>query len=129
MESENREAKSNARDKTLTRLQKCAPPALRLDQITTNASNNYPSSNESNAIPLLSPLILSPLTMQEEEGEEKLFMESNDEKESNTNNNLTFTVPQQSFNGWQHPAVEALPDASSLFTFFQSQCVLVNRVQ
>ncbi|PSR86128.1 Major viral transcription factor [Actinidia chinensis var. chinensis] len=111
--------------KSPTRLQKYAPPALQLGQVTGNeAASCY-------TIPLLSPLILSPQPLEERE-ERRLVGGAgvgNGELQGTHDNNNTIMSALPS-GDWQHPAVEAaFPDTSALFSFFQSQCAIVNRAQ
>ncbi|XP_052202289.1 uncharacterized protein LOC127808024 [Diospyros lotus] len=120
-----------------TRLQKQAPAALQLDQIANAAFDA--AASRSCPIPLLSPLILSPQQPAEGEADDEkrlMFMASVNGNDGpgiggggNNNNSNLIPTPKFGGMGWQHPAVEAMPDPSELFNFFQSQCVLVNRVQ
>ncbi|KAH7836819.1 hypothetical protein Vadar_006059 [Vaccinium darrowii] len=97
-----------------TRLQKQAPAALRLDQMVVDGKteNTYciRSSNETpscRAIPLLSPLVLSPTCSREGE-EEQLVIPS---ARSSGNVDGAMITPPHS------PDSEAFPDG--LFSFFQ----------
>ncbi|XP_059660790.1 uncharacterized protein LOC132307135 [Cornus florida] len=123
----NRESKAKAkvpRAKLSTRLQNHAPAALQLDHVGTYNGNTNPfdSYNETNfsrsAIPLLSPLIVSPPPLPE--AEEKRFPENGNNQQSGNGENGA----QPPTGGWQHPAMGTMTDASSLFAFFQSQCVM-----
>lgn len=97
-----------------TRLQKQAPASLHLDQMTSNAPTN-PFSDTPNAIPLLSPVVIrSPASMSEK-------METDGDHGTKS--------PFQGGAGWQHPAVSSFADPSSLFTVFQSQCMITNHAQ
>ncbi|CAK9142168.1 unnamed protein product [Ilex paraguariensis] len=124
MENSDKEAGPGARPpsgKSPTRLQKHAPAALQLDGIENNG-NTEPYASSSCAIPLLSPLVLSPQFSHEAE-EIRLAGNGNDERD---HNELGATPAS---GGWQHPAVDALTEPSTLLAFFQSQCTIVNRVQ
>ncbi|KAM7522156.1 hypothetical protein LguiA_012058 [Lonicera macranthoides] len=111
-----------------TRLQQQAPAALQLDAITD--PNPALSSNamafSCSAIPLLSPLILSPQS-QLEAAEERLTGVS--EQPNNNNNNAGGGTEIMVGGGWVHPAVGTYAEAASMFDFFQSQCTMVHRVQ
>ncbi|CAL5334094.1 unnamed protein product [Camellia sinensis] len=117
--------KGSSGGKPPTRLQQKAPAALQLDQMTAiNAGSNNDGSRS--AIPLLSPLILSPLPVQLEREDKKQLLKSienddHDGEKGDDNNNYDTSAPTQpsQTNG-------NVEDPSSLFTFFQPQCVLVN---
>lgn len=110
-----------------TRLQKQAPASLHLDQVSSTSMAPGGAETSSKAIlPLLSPLPLSPQPWPETE-------ENNTNRVSAANENavdgggdqrgICFAAP----GGWQHPAVAAaFPDPSTLFTFFQSQCMVTS---
>ncbi|XAR60645.1 hypothetical protein NMG60_11034102 [Bertholletia excelsa] len=131
------------RVKPLTRLQQQAPPILQLDNINDdNVDDTYHSysSNDNTSccpIPLLSPLILSPLPLPGPEGNRFTKGAENDEQGGGDRGSggdggggeKKAISPPQFGGGWRHPAVEPSPDPSTLFSFFQNQCVLVNRVQ
>ncbi|MCI50592.1 hypothetical protein A2U01_0071836, partial [Trifolium medium] len=77
------------------------------------------------AIPLLSPLILSPkpliyadITLQ------ALKSENSIDEGSRSSSSST-----PSSKGWEHPAIASYPNPSSLCSFFQNQCVFVNNAQ
>ena len=104
-----------------TRLQKKAPASLKLDYVATTASctNNPFSSNETpKAIPLLSPLILSPQSLPEM-SEKQRFRCSNNQQDDDGKNEA------DSSRG-QHTAVPMFTNPSTLYTFFRSQCMIVN---
>ncbi|RVW56658.1 hypothetical protein CK203_075047 [Vitis vinifera] len=105
------------RDKSPTRLQKRAPKSLQLD-IVVSANPFQPSAASSHTvIPFLSPLILTPPPLPTTGTDEAIQRQSNEKK----------AVPPPS-GGWQHPAVVALPEPSSLYNVFQSQCMLLNNL-
>ncbi|PRQ34211.1 hypothetical protein RchiOBHm_Chr5g0066341 [Rosa chinensis] len=106
-----------------SRLQERAPASLHLDQITSTAPAN-PFSDTPNAIPLLSPVVIrSPESMAEK-------MEKDCDQGMSRRRNITATEsPFQSGAGWQHPAVSAFADPSSLLTVFQSQCMITNHAE
>ncbi|KAL6967585.1 hypothetical protein U1Q18_033393 [Sarracenia purpurea var. burkii] len=120
-----------------TRLQKQAPAALHLDQFAVSGNidnSNYPSSSTETfsrcAIPLLSPLVVSPIPSKERERKQSTAIAGSgcgDDESSQGSDGSTITPTQSS--GWQHPAAEALPDASSLVNLFQSQFLLVHHAQ
>lgn len=114
-----------------TRLQKRAPAALQLDDISSSnqiqSASSIITKTESfsrNAIPLLSPLILSPSPLLPPQPEiESIIVSCNNNQVQAVN---TTGAPA----GWQHPAVTGtLPEASNLFALFQSQCTLVQQSQ
>merc|ERR1712071_167511 len=113
-----------------TRLQKRAPAFLQLDQAASNINNNpfSPCSDIAEAIPLLSPLVLSPQPLPEII-EKRLLGRSatlNNDDNDNVNRSGATSPP----GGWQHPAVPAtFTEPSTMFTLFQSQCLLVDHVQ
>ncbi|KAJ7947604.1 Major viral transcription factor [Quillaja saponaria] len=117
-----RESKSSG--KPPTRLQKQAPASLQLDQAagTTPANPYYPSPESSRAIPLLSPLILSPQPLPGiSVKENRLPGNGNNEGQGNSS--------AMQGTRWQHPAVAPFTEPSSLFSFFQAQCGIVNRAR
>ncbi|KAG8387898.1 hypothetical protein BUALT_Bualt02G0069300 [Buddleja alternifolia] len=114
MERSKKEHK-NKKKKPFTRLQKHAPAALQLAQITTGVKENEDDSDHC-AIPLLSPLVLSPTPLLVEDGEEQLA------KTTESGNISTRE-------GWQHPAVDGITiDPSKLGALLKSQCVLVDKL-
>lgn len=113
-----KEAKAKA-GKALTRLQKHAPTSLQLDKTATTGPFSASTSTEtSKAIPLLSPLVLSPEPLPETV-EKRLLESGNGEKRS-------LDSPA---GGWKHPAVATFTEPPNLLTLLQSQCVLVDNVQ
>lgn len=127
-------AKPKGRAKTWkppTRLQAHAPASLQLDQMTFSAStsiNFLPTTDTSKAIPLLSPLVLSPQPSQETT-EELIcgFDRSYEQQQDGMVDKMDVRGSPDS--GWQHPAVVTFADPSTLFSFFQSQCRIVNQAQ
>lgn len=115
-----------------SRLQKQAPPILQLDLVPIPASTNpFSTSNEANdkAIPLLSPLILSPEPFLEAT-ERRASESGNEQIGGDDEKDVIDTTPNSPPEGRKQPVVSnAFPDASSLFTFFQSQCMIVNHAQ
>lgn len=128
------EARAKARAKAWkppTRLQSHVPASLELDQMTFSAStsvNCLPSTDTSKAIPLLSPLVLSPQPSQETT-EELIcgFDQSNEPQQDGMVEKMDIGGSPES--GWQHPAVATFADPSTVFSFFQSQCMIVNQAQ
>ncbi|EXC10714.1 hypothetical protein L484_025298 [Morus notabilis] len=124
------ESKAKA-GKPPTRLQAQAPASLRLDQMTFSApapANVLPAGDTSRAIPLLSPLVLSPQLLQD--STEKLTCghdQSNEHQEEGTADKTNNGGSGES--GWQHQEAATFADPSSLFSFFQSQCMIVNPAQ
>jgi hypothetical protein len=119
-----KEAKAKV-GKAPTRLQKHAPASLQLDKIAVAAAaaaattGPFSASGETpKAIPLLSPLVLSPEPFSETV-EKRLLESGNGEKRS-------LDSPA---GGWKHPAVAAFTEPPNLLTRLQSQCVLVDNVQ
>ena len=119
-----REAFTNAR-KPPTRLQKRAPDSLQLDEVAGSIPTNpFAAGSETpKAIPFLSPLVLSPQPLSET-GEKRLWDGTNNEQNNGTKRSSTSPS-----GGWQHPAVAAGTDPSTLLTSFQAQCMLVDHVQ
>ncbi|XP_062085026.1 uncharacterized protein LOC133791130 [Humulus lupulus] len=145
------EAEANAVNKFQTRLKAHAPPCLLLDQIISMAAvaaepnfpANYSESDSCKAIPLLSPLILSPNTDDDDGDQEQLVNgkdtsiggddddiykgeddKDDDQREDGVVADDDAVTPK---NGWQNPAVPNFVDQSSLFSFFQSQCIIANQ--
>lgn len=119
-----KEAKAKV-GKAPTRLQKHAPASLQLDKIAVAAASvatttdPFSASGETpKAIPLLSPLVLSPEPFPETV-ENRLLESGNGERRS-------LDSPA---GGWKHPAVAAFTEPPNLLTLLQSQCVLVDNVQ
>ncbi|KAK4254927.1 hypothetical protein QN277_007999 [Acacia crassicarpa] len=103
-----------------TRLQKRAPTSLELDKISNGFPFGFGASNESsNAIPLLSPLIISP--------QPSLMVTPDNGNDNQRCSSVQGGLPSSS--GWQHPAMAPFPEPSSLFSFFQKQCAIVNQAQ
>ncbi|KAL9334135.1 hypothetical protein Peur_074274 [Populus x canadensis] len=93
--------------KPSTRLQKQAPRALDLDQLSTPLLPASQASPPPTPIPLLSPLSVSPPPLEDDVHD--AYSEAR---------------------VWQHPAVASgYIEPSSLFTFFQSKCLLVDHAQ
>lgn len=109
-----------------TRLQKQAPASLHLDQLSSVAMTSGSGNTSSNAIlPLLSPLPLSPQPFPETEGNRKSANGNAVDGGSGDQRSVGFAAPGPG--GWQHPAVPAtFADPSTLFTFFQSQCIVTS---
>lgn len=105
-----------------TRLQKHAPASLEINKVLNNRFPNpfSPSGESSKAIPLLSPLILSPQT---------LYTESSIQASQNCGNEGRNSSPNTSTTGWKHPAMAPFSEPSSLCSLLQTQCVLVNNAQ
>ncbi|KAJ6948138.1 hypothetical protein NC651_002487 [Populus alba x Populus x berolinensis] len=118
--------------KPLTRLQKQAPEALRLDQLSITASTNHslPASHTSpplTPIPLLSPLSVSPPPLPSE-AEEFTFPVICGDIDKGREADIGDAYSEARV--WQHPAVAGgYTEPSSLFAFFRSKCVLVNHAQ
>ncbi|KAM0996165.1 hypothetical protein ACFX13_006275 [Malus domestica] len=112
--------------KAPTRLQRRAPVSLQLDQIASTASTN-PLSNEdaSMTIPLLSPVVIpspNPVAVVIEKGGDQ-----------NVRSSIAPPFPtaggwqHPAAGGWHHPALAPFVDPSTLFTVFQTQCMIVNQ--
>lgn len=114
------------RAKPRMRLQQHAPAALQLDAIIDPNPSSNAMAFSCSAIPLLSPLILSPQS-QPEAVEERL--PGVGEQPDNDNNNVSGGTEIMVGGGWVHPAMGTYAEATSMFDFFQSQCTLVHRVQ
>lgn len=110
-----------------TRLQKQAPSSLQLDsKLNSNVSSNSNNNkNNSTAIPLLSPLVLSPNPSKwsdELRFPAKGVNEKGKNEEKKNHSSLTT-------NGW-HPAIAGnYVDSSSLLGMFQTKFLLVNDKQ
>ncbi|KAL5580939.1 hypothetical protein UlMin_013381 [Ulmus minor] len=113
--------KGKGKGKSPTRLQLQAPATLELDQISVSNPFLFPNHEEdepsSKPIPLLSPLVLSPSPLALE-GEEKM------EDDDGSENNREVSLPTE-----QSEVEAPSTDSSSLFSFFQSQCMIVNQAQ
>ncbi|XP_038706447.1 uncharacterized protein LOC120001988 [Tripterygium wilfordii] len=115
------EDKNKARvGKPPTRLQKRAPASLQLDQVT----NTINSCLAPMAIPLLSPLVISPPPLTETE---EFMFPTNCDGGKATQENMGAPLTMEG--GWQHPAVAVYMEPSAIFAFFQSQCVLVDQAR
>lgn len=106
-----------------TRLQKQAPASLNIDHVSLASANETPK-----AIPLLSPLILSPQPLLETT-EKQRFVCFDDDQEHDIDHTKSIAAAAAGGGGWQHPAVPTFTDPSTLLTFFQSQCMIVNPAQ
>ncbi|XP_059431172.1 uncharacterized protein LOC132164647 [Corylus avellana] len=116
--SAQREVKPKA-GKAPTRLQKHAPASLQLDKIPATSPFSGASGETPKAIPLLSPLVLSPEPLPETV--EKRLSES-----ENGHEKRSLCSPA---GGWKHPAVATFTEPPNLLALLQSQCVLVDNVQ
>lgn len=109
-----------------TRLKKHAPSFIEISDRPTNPF--APSIDSSNAIPLLSPLILNPQT----ETTIQTQMLQNNGNYGNAINNEAMSSHSSSnmqSNVWKHPAMAPFSESSSLCNFLQKQCVIVNNTQ
>ncbi|KAF5751427.1 hypothetical protein HS088_TW02G00441 [Tripterygium wilfordii] len=114
-------AKNKARvEKPPTRLQRQAPATLHLDHVTTTINSFLAPT----AIPLLSPLVVSPPPLPEQE---EFIFPANGDSGKTTHENVG--APLTMGGGWQHPAVAGYMEPSAIFAFFQSQCVLVDQAR
>ncbi|MED6110347.1 hypothetical protein PIB30_041917 [Stylosanthes scabra] len=102
-----------------TRLQMHAPASLEIDKVIGSRPAN-PFSEASNAIPLLSPLILSQDTAA------KQWIESSHNNNGSSNDEVKRN--SSSSTGWEHPALASFPEPN-LCNVFQKQCVFVNHGQ
>ncbi|KAJ7980814.1 Major viral transcription factor [Quillaja saponaria] len=121
MEKNGREAKAP------TRLQKHAPASLQLH--TTYANPFIPSPESSSAIPLLSPLILSPHQLPELKLKEIRLPGNSGSNNEGQGNEDTSLSPSMQGTEWRNPAEDPFTEPSSLFSFFQTQCVIVNHAR
>lgn len=105
-----------------TRLQKQAPASLHLDQLTSVSMSSGSADISSKAVlPLLSPLPSSPQPFPETEGNRRAANGNTVDGGYGDQRGICFAPP----GGWQHPAVATtFADPSTLFTFFQSQCIV-----
>ncbi|XP_061337937.1 uncharacterized protein LOC133284841 [Gastrolobium bilobum] len=108
-----------------TRLQKHAPTCLDIDKVL-NALPSNPFGEASKAIPLLSPLILSPQPLDADITIQAQISENDSNRTSINHGRGSSPTPSP---GWVHPAVPPFPEPSSLCSFFQKQCVCVNHAQ
>lgn len=133
---------AKGRKPLLTRLQTQAPPCLQLDLITTTTVTSDESFSfspsvidSSKAIPLLSPLVLSPNSNEDDGdkddkeriigGESSVVVD--DDKDQRQHDEVVEDDVVST--GWQHPAVAPFADPSSLIGFFKSQCIITNQAQ
>ncbi|KAI5576201.1 hypothetical protein BDE02_09G029100 [Populus trichocarpa] len=110
-----------------TRLQRQAPRALDLDQLSTPLLPASQASPPPTPIPLLSPLSVSPppLPSEAEEFTFPVICGDNDKGREDDVHDASSEARV-----WQHPAVASgYIEPSSLFTFFQSKCLLVDHAQ
>lgn len=110
-----------------TRLQKRAPASLKLDQMNAAAAGTSPFGSSGGtspaAIPLLSPLIPSQNSFSEIE--EFVMPTWKNGNQGTGDKKAAMPTPI----GWKHPAVPAYVEASTVFTLFQTKCLLVNDAQ
>lgn len=103
-----------------TRLQKHAPASLDTDKVLVDRPSN-PFGEASRAIPLLSPLVLSP---QPTYADITIQVGTSEKNESAACASSSTPSPTT---GWEHPAIISFPEPSStLCSFFQKQCVFLN---
>ncbi|XP_061368481.1 uncharacterized protein LOC133311441 [Gastrolobium bilobum] len=122
---------TNAREGVYpTRLKKHAPASLEIDKVLSGRPDNpfAPSVEASNAIPLLSPLFLSPQTLYSETTIHARTSENSGNNGSISNEGRSSSSTPIN-NGWKHPAMAPCPEPSSLCSILQKQCVLVNNTQ
>lgn len=111
---------------TATRLQKHAPASLDIDKVLNNRPSN-PFGEASKAIPLLSPLILSP---QPTYADITVQVRALEKENNGMNEGRSACASYTPSTGWEHPAMASFPEPSStLCSFFQKQCVFVNHAQ
>ncbi|KAL4558202.1 hypothetical protein LXL04_036400 [Taraxacum kok-saghyz] len=117
-----------------TRLQKQAPATLQFSEIT----NNEVWNSSRTVIPLLSPLVLSPNSLPDSTGQtQNSFLAPNNNNNHEAKMNLEIAIGMNPEggggarnSGWRHPAMAGpTADTSSLYAYFQSQCVLLPRNQ
>ncbi|WJX69625.1 hypothetical protein P8452_53841 [Trifolium repens] len=106
-----------------TRLQKHAPASLDIHMVLNERPSN-PFGDPSKAIPLLSPLILSPKPLNYADIALQALKSENSIDEGSRSSSST-----PGTGGWEHPAIASYPNPSSLCSFFQNQCVFVNHAQ
>jgi hypothetical protein len=110
-----------------TRLQRQAPRALDLDQLSTPLLPASQASPPPTPIPLLSPLSVSPPPLPSE-AEEFTFPVICGDNDKGREDDVHDAYSEARV--WQHPAVASgYIEPSSLFTFFQSKCLLVDHAQ
>ncbi|XP_009375968.1 uncharacterized protein LOC103964726 [Pyrus x bretschneideri] len=111
--------------KAPTRLQQRAPVSLQLDQIASTASTNTLYEDASMTIPLLSPVVIpspNPVAVVIEKGGDQ-----------NVRSSIAPPFPaaggwqHPAAGGWHHPALSPFVDPSTLFTVFQTQCMILNQ--
>ncbi|XP_057453135.1 uncharacterized protein LOC130744996 [Lotus japonicus] len=107
-----------------TRLQKHAPASLEIDKVLSERPSN-PFGEASNAIPLLSPLVISPQILYAETVEQNPNAQNSGGNEGWSSSSKSNTPNT----GWKHPAMAPFPEPSSLCSFLQKQCVIVNNTQ
>lgn len=133
-----------------TRLQKQAPACLNLDQVAMAAAAATSGPNNATdlkAIPLLSPLVLSPQPLSAGAAEKRRSLAFGEDRQDNIghddcNKRVEGEAPAAAAaasppapppnnvdGGWQHPAVPTFTDPSTLLTKFQSQCMIVNQAR
>ncbi|OMO61980.1 hypothetical protein CCACVL1_23086 [Corchorus capsularis] len=95
-----------------TRLQKQAPTSLMLNQM----NGGVLGAGSAAAIPLLSPLILSPKTT---------FQETDDFVFPSPFPTPAISAPFPTPVGWKHPASPGI-EASALYSLFQAKCLVIN---
>lgn len=108
-----------------TRLQKKAPCSLQLDDKMNvdgyKVPFNFMEEASSNcAIPLLSPLIFSTITSQDEN------VKCVDNVNGPDKNIIQGNGPLENSGNWQHPALGTYTQPSTIFALFHSQCTLAN---
>lgn len=113
----------------LTRLQKHAPASLEINEVLGDRPTNpfAPSGEASKAIPLLSPLTQSPQTFYAER--ETTTIQAHTSQNSGSNNGGSISNGSTPSTGWKHPAMAPFSEPSSLCSFLQKQCVIVNNTQ
>ncbi|PIN05292.1 hypothetical protein CDL12_22181 [Handroanthus impetiginosus] len=119
MERSKKESKHKRNGSCSTRLQKHAPPTLLLRGITAEAEEDGSSSRY--AIPLLSPLLVSPAVP-------PVVVDVKGKELASGGGNVMAGSSTTMAEGWKHPAVGALAEPSDLGALLQSQCMLINNV-
>ena len=109
-----------------TRLQKHAPASLEMDKVLSGRPAN-PFGEASKAIPLLSPLILSPQPLYADTTIQALSSKNNgNDHSSSTEGRISSSSTPTT--AWEHPAMASFPEPT-LCSVFQKQCVFVNHGQ
>ena len=108
-----------------TRLHKHAPTFLEINDRPTNPFTLSTEASSSKAIPLLSPLVLSPQALYPEITAQTQMLQNNDNIDSGVSKEVKIPLSMKNTT-WKHPVMAPYQEPSSLCNLLQKGCVIAN---